>query len=334
MVGFEPNSVQLTKFEYGFASASSGVLTRIVCQPFDVVKIRFQLQLEPIKKGSAAKYTSIAGAFAQIPREEGARALWKGLIPAQLLSVAFNTSQFVAFEVITRNVFPLLPAKLQMPDMKPATHFLCGAMAGCTATAIAQPLDVLRTRFVAQGEPRRYTSISQALVMLIKEEGFLAMYKGLIPTLIQIGPQTGCQFGFYAILTSLWAITFAKSEGSLIGPTESLVCGATAGMSAKAVVYPLDMIKKRLQVQGFEGARKGFGQTRHYNGVLHCIADVFKTEGARGLFKGLAPSLLKSAVASGVNFCLYEQVCNVFRISHMTGGGGGAGLENKPFSPL
>jgi len=317
MVGFEPNSVQLSKFEYGFASASSGVLTRCVCQPFDVVKIRFQLQLEPIKRGSEAKYTSIAGAFAKIPREEGTRALWKGLVPAQLLSIVFNTSQFVAFEVITRNVFPILPRSLQTPDMKPATHFLCGAMAGCTATAVAQPFDVLRTRFVAQGEPRRYTSIPQALVMLIKEEGFLAMYKGLCPTLIQIGPQTGCQFGFYAVLTSLWALAFSRSEGTLIGPTESLVCGATAGMSAKAVVYPLDMIKKRLQVQGFETARQGFGETRHYNGVLHCIIDVIKTEGPRGLFKGLAPSLLKSAVASGVNFCLYEQVCNIFRMSHM-----------------
>jgi len=319
MVGFEPNSVQLSKFEYGFASASSGVLTRCVCQPFDVVKIRFQLQLEPIKKGSAAKYTSIAGAFAKIPREEGGRALWKGLIPAQLLSIVFNTSQFVAFEVITRNVFPILPTVLQTPDMKPATHFLCGAMAGCTATTIAQPLDVLRTRFVAQGEPRRYTSIPQAFVTLIKEEGFRAMYKGLCPTLIQIGPQTGFQFGFYAILTSFWGLVFTRSEGSLTGATESLICGATAGMSAKAVVYPLDMIKKRLQVQGFENARQGFGQTRHYNGVLHCIFDVVRMEGPRGLLKGLAPSLLKSAVASGVNFCLYEQVCNVFRLSHMRG---------------
>ena len=317
MVGFDPTSVQLSKFEYGFASASSGVLTRCVCQPFDVVKIRFQLQLEPIKKGSAAKYTSIVGAFAKIPVEEGPRALWKGLIPAQLLSVVFNTSQFVAFEVITRNLFPILPSFLQQPDMKPANHFLCGALAGCTATTVAQPFDVLRTRFIAQGEPRRYTSIPQALVMLIKEEGFLAMYKGLCPTLIQIGPQTGCQFGFYSVLTSFWSIVFPRVEGTMIGPAESLVCGATAGMSAKAVVYPLDMIKKRLQVQGFETARQGFGEQRRYDGVLHCIRDVVKTEGPRGLFKGLAPSLLKSAVASGVNFCLYEQVCNVFRMSRI-----------------
>jgi len=207
-------------------------------------------------------------------------------------------------------------------------------MAGCTATTVAQPLDVLRTRFVAQGEPRRYTSISQASLMLIKEEGFLAMYKGLIPNLIQVGPQTGFQFGFYAALTSVWAMAFARTEGSLIGRTESLICGGVAGMGAKAVVYPLDMIKKRLQVQGFEMARKGFGQMRHYNGVLHCITDVVKTEGARGLLKGLAPSLLKSAVASGINFCLYEEVCNIFRISHMGGGGGGMGLETKPVSPL
>jgi solute carrier family 25 thiamine pyrophosphate transporter 19 len=210
MVGFDPSSVQLTKTEYGFSSASSGVLTRCVCQPFDVVKIRFQLQLEPIKKGSLAKYTSISGAFQKIPREEGFRALWKGLIPAQLLSVVFNTSQFVAFEMITKNVFPLLPLTMQCTDLKPFTHFICGGLAGCTATIIAQPCDVMRTRFVAQGEPKRYTSITQGFALMIREEGARAMYKGLVPTLIQIGPQTGCQFGFYAILTSVWGITFQK----------------------------------------------------------------------------------------------------------------------------
>lgn len=209
-------------------------------------------------------------------------------------------------------MFPILPEILQT-DLKPVTHFLCGAIAGCTATTIAQPFDTMRTRFVAQGEPRRYTSIPQGFRLMIMDEGVRAMYKGLCPTLLQIGPQTGCQFGFYAVLTSLWGMAFRGLDNGRIGPAESLVCGAISGMSAKAVVYPLDMIKKRLQVQGFEVARQGFGATRPYNGVMHCIVDVVRTEGPRGLLKGLGPSLLKSAVASGVNFCFYEQFCNVFR---------------------
>ena len=36
----------------------------------------------------------------------------------------------------------------------PATHFLCGGIAGCAASIASLPLDVLRTRLVAQGEPK------------------------------------------------------------------------------------------------------------------------------------------------------------------------------------
>ena len=34
------------------------------------------------------------------------------------------------------------------------THFVCGGIAGCLASTVAQPLDVIRTRLVAQGEPK------------------------------------------------------------------------------------------------------------------------------------------------------------------------------------
>lgn len=34
------------------------------------------------------------------------------------------------------------------------THFVCGGIAGCLASTVAQPVDVIRTRLVAQGEPK------------------------------------------------------------------------------------------------------------------------------------------------------------------------------------
>jgi hypothetical protein len=39
---------------------------------------------------------------------------------------------------------------------------------------------------------------------LVKEEGFLALYKGLVPAVMQIGPQMGLQFGFYALFQGVW----------------------------------------------------------------------------------------------------------------------------------
>ena len=39
---------------------------------------------------------------------------------------------------------------------------------------------------------------------MVKEEGFLALYKGLVPAVMQIGPQMGLQFGFYALFQGVW----------------------------------------------------------------------------------------------------------------------------------
>jgi len=55
---------------------------------------RPQLQVEPIVKGqNGAKYHSMLQACMVIHREEGAKAFWKGHIPAQVLSVIFGVVQ-------------------------------------------------------------------------------------------------------------------------------------------------------------------------------------------------------------------------------------------------
>jgi hypothetical protein len=45
--------------------------------------------------------------------------------------------------------------------------------------------------------------------------------------------------------------------------TGSLLCGSLAGICAKTFVYPLDMARKRLQIQGFQHGRVGFGKVRN-----------------------------------------------------------------------
>ena len=43
MVGYDPKKSELTKSEVALVSIITGVLSRSIVQPFDVLKIRFQV---------------------------------------------------------------------------------------------------------------------------------------------------------------------------------------------------------------------------------------------------------------------------------------------------
>jgi solute carrier family 25 thiamine pyrophosphate transporter 19 len=98
----------------------------------------------------SGKYTSIRQALRLIYAEEGAAAMWKGHVPAQGLSLVFGVVQFVSFEQFERL------AHVHAPEMS-STHsstvsFFAGMASGFLAGTAALPLDVLRTRLVAQGK--------------------------------------------------------------------------------------------------------------------------------------------------------------------------------------
>lgn len=81
-----------------------------------------------------------------------------------------------------------------------------------------------------------------------QKEGAFSLYRGLGPTLFQIGPYVGCQFALYKFFVDLYDQSMGQDFH--VG-FRSLSCGAVSGAIAKTIVYPLDLCKKRLQMQGF-----------------------------------------------------------------------------------
>ncbi|XP_006886436.1 PREDICTED: mitochondrial thiamine pyrophosphate carrier [Elephantulus edwardii] len=312
MVGYDPGTDcrNNSKFEVAVAGSASGLVTRALISPLDVIKIRFQLQIERLHHSDPrAKYHSILQAGKQILQEEGPAAFWKGHIPAQLLSVGYGAVQFLSFELLTELVHRT--SEYDARDF--SVHFVCGGLSACAATLAVHPVDVLRTRFAAQGEPRVYKTLRDAVVTMYRTEGPLVFYKGLNPTLIAIFPYAGFQFSFYSSLKHMyeWAMPAdEKTNGSR--NLKNLLCGSGAGVLSKTLTYPLDLVKKRLQVGGFEQARATFGQVRSYQGLLDCAKQILQEEGSQGFFKGLSPSLLKAALSTGLVFFWYELFCNFF----------------------
>ncbi|CAK6964835.1 mitochondrial thiamine pyrophosphate carrier [Scomber scombrus] len=310
MVGYDPGNREaaLSSHEVAVAGSAAGMVTRALVSPFDVIKIRFQLQIEGLSsERREGRYWGLFQASRRIHTEEGLSAFWKGHLPAQLLSVCFGAVQFASFECMTEVVHKMTPYDSQTAGV----HFVCGGLSACSATVVCQPLDTLRTRFAAQGEPKVYRNLRHAVSTMCRSEGVLTFYRGLSPTLVAVFPYAGLQFFFYKVFKTF--LDPQPKTGNSGGNLRSLICGSGAGMISKTMTYPFDLFKKRLQVGGFEEARVRFGQVRSYRSMADCMVQIAKEEGVRGFFKGLSPSLVKAALSTGLTFFWYEFFLNTMR---------------------
>lgn len=308
MLAFDPDQDHEDQRFDSTKRAASGAMTGFLCralvQPLDVIKIRFQLQVEPITHDcDRAKYRSVAHIFRLMVREEGYRSLWKGLFASQLISVVYTPIQFSAFYALTEYSVKRLHYRHDSPLM----HLTCGGLAGMMAITAAHPFDTLRTRLVGQGEPKLYRSPYHAFRVILATEGLSGLYRGLIPNVLLVGPQAAATFFGYEICKQLLNDLFPPiNDGDEDSVIKNLTAGAIAGTFAKSLIYPLDSIKKRLQVQGFEEARTKFGSVRKYGGTIDCMIKIAREETLFGLFKGFIPSLYKAAAVTALNFAIFE----------------------------
>ncbi|XP_075224949.1 mitochondrial thiamine pyrophosphate carrier-like [Lycorma delicatula] len=303
---------------YGIAGAVSGVVTRCLCQPLDVVKIRFQLQTEPIsRKSKDSKYKSTLQAFHVIWKEEGLNALWKGHVAAQLLSFTYGVVQFQTYGILKNKAREL--NLIQKDDISKTSgiHFLCGGTAGCLATITSYPFDIIRTRLIAQGNNRLYNGIFHGLRSIYQQEGLLSYWRGLSPSLLVAGPYIGLQFTFYEFFkTAVVYIEVFSSKSKdyesskETNPFGNLVSGLLAGVAAKTTTYPFDLARKRMQMQEFQHARVGYGSNFWCSSLTTCFVETYKKEKIRGMYKGLFPSLIKAGLYSAVHFTIYEETLN------------------------
>lgn len=82
-----------------------------------------------------------------------------------------------------------------------------------------------------------------------------------------------------------------------------MASGAMSGFLSKLAVYPFDLVRKRLQMEGSYRAESN----KLRDSWLSCMMSIMKQEGVRSLYKGLAPSLLKVAPANAVTFMVFEE---------------------------
>ena len=269
----------------------AGMITRFVIAPLDVIKIRSQV--------TSSSAFPIKGQVKTIFEKEGLFGFWKGNASAELLYGSYSLVQMTTYKKLRDS---------RLVENGNLNNFISGALAGMLATAITFPFDVLRTRFAIQTTPV-YISIPHAISTILKEEKF-GFFKGLTPSLIAIVPYMGITFASYEYYRKI----LTKSESKF---NTDLLSGALAGFSGKLATYPLDTLRKRMQVQGprlqdflHTIELPNYVKLRHQTNsfmssfAVRIIQEIYRKEGMKGFYRGVKPALIKAVIGSALTFSL------------------------------
>ncbi|ORX56753.1 mitochondrial carrier [Hesseltinella vesiculosa] len=303
----------LSSSQLAFCGAVAGVISRFVVAPLDVVKIRMQLQNHRTNftfangsSTSTVKYASIIPSLRTILKEEGIKGWYKGNLPAEYLYLSYSAIEFWTFNELEKFM-----ERKQMTEKLPHSTktFISGMIAGSVATTITYPFDLLRTRFAVQGDTKHYTGIFQAIKSIYSIEGIRGFYPGIRPAIVQIMPYMGLLFTSYDLLASCFQRLREKDIlSSQYKGTHDMISGAVSGVLSKTAVYPIDVVRKRLQVQGPYLTDYVVRSTKYSsNSWWACMKLIVVNEGPRSLYKGLLPSLIKVAPANAVTFLVFEE---------------------------
>ncbi|KAE8145343.1 mitochondrial carrier domain-containing protein [Aspergillus avenaceus] len=113
-----------------------------------------------------------------------------------------------------------------------------------------------------------------------------------------------------------------------LSPWGSAVAGATGAVLANAIVYPLDLVKTKLQVQ----VKNTSDPTKnedivHYKSTLDAINKIVEKEGIEGLYSGITGSLLGVASTNFAYFYWYSVVRSFYMASNRVSKPPGTAME-------
>jgi solute carrier family 25 oxoglutarate transporter 11 len=154
-------------------------------------------------------YRNVFDALFRIMREEGLFTLWRGCTPTVLRAMVVNAAQLTTYAQAKQL---LLSTSYFFDDIK--CHFAASMISGLVTTIASMPVDIIKTRIqnmkIIDGVPE-YKGASDALVKLIRNEGFFSLWKGFTPYYARLGPHTVLTFIFLEKFR-YWYYTFNQSE--------------------------------------------------------------------------------------------------------------------------
>ncbi|KAF9596090.1 hypothetical protein IFM89_007143 [Coptis chinensis] len=310
------------------AGGIAGAVSKTCTAPLARLTILFQVQGMHSDVATMSK-ASIWREASRIAGEEGFRAFWRGNLVTIAHRLPYSSVSFYAYERykhVLQSV-PGLEGNRENVTADVCVRLLSGGLAGITAASATYPLDLVRTRLAAQTNVIYYRGIGHTLRTICRDEGIFGLYKGLGATLLGVGPSIAISFSVYETLRSSWQLKRPEDSTVLV----SLACGSLSGIASstasathpiynkglksigpnlkairagcgsKPATFPLDLVRRRMQLEG------AGGRARVYNtGLFGTFGHIVRSEGMRGLYRGILPEYYKVVPSVGIVFMTYE----------------------------
>lgn len=187
-----------------------------------------------------------------------------------------------------------------------------GAMAGVVATVATHPLDVIKTLYTVDKANKSvsfYKGYNDIILKIYKNEGFLAFYKGLLPSSLGVALYSGFLFMAYELINSVWG----KPPWE-ISPNEHFISGCIAALFAQTFSFPFDTIRKKMQVRSLL-TPKYMNPDIEFLGMIDAFRVTIQKKGMIGLWSGNTANLLKLIPLAGSTFAIYGSLSRYFLIN-------------------
>jgi len=207
-----------------------------------------------------------------------------------------------------------------------AEHVLTPLMAGVTSVFFTYPLEVIRVRMAfetrpreANGQPIKHASFTGTARLIFSEGApgvssshilerypVLKLYRGFTATVAGMIPYAGVSFLSWGFLRSR-LLPPDKAGHKPPTPIADLAIGAVSGLLAQTASYPLEVIRRRMQVGGITRPERWlrWGET---------VQAIWRASGWRGFYVGLGLGYLKVVPMTAVSFTVWQGCKRLFNV--------------------
>jgi len=193
-----------------------------------------------------------------------------------------------------------------------AIDFLMGGVSAAVSKTAAAPIERVKLLIQNQDEMIKsgrlsapYKGIADCTSRVVKDEGFISLWRGNLANVIRYFPTQALNFAFKDYYKKLFGKSKDK-DGYAIWFVGNLASGGAAGATSLLFVYSLDYARTRLANDN-KAAKKGGGE-RQFNGLVDVYSKTLKTDGIQGLYRGFVISCVGIVVYRGLYFGLYDSL--------------------------